>query len=162
MKNNSLANWGWLKLVITIIFVQLAGFIGSLYTTPSIDSWFNLLQKPFLSPPNWVFAPVWTILFLMMAISAWLIWQRGLGKKERVALGIFLLQLGLNVLWSIIFFGWHNLGLAVLEIIALWLSILWTIKSFNRLSPLAARLLWPYLAWVSFASYLTIAFWWLN
>lgn len=152
----------WLKLITAIVVVQLAGFIGSIYTTPSIDSWFNLLQKPLLSPPNWVFAPVWTILFLLMGISAWLIWKRGLGKKERLALSVFLFQLVLNVWWSIIFFGWHNLGLAVLEIIALWLSIVWTIRVFNRLSPLAARLLWPYLIWVSFASYLTIAFWWLN
>lgn len=152
-----------LKLFIAIAVSQGAGLLGSLFTFEAIPTWYATLTRPALSPPNWVFGPVWTTLFFLMGISAFLVWQKGLKRKDvRIALGIFLVQLVLNTLWSIIFFGWQHLGLACIEITLLWLAILFTIKSFWSISKPAAWLLIPYLLWVSFASYLTFAFWMLN
>ena len=146
----------WKKLIISILVCQLAGIIGSLFTTPAIDSWYAFLNKPVLRPPNWLFAPVWLTLYLMMGVSAYLIWQKGLAKKEvKTALAIFLIQLVLNSFWSIIFFGMKNLSLALIEILILWVFILLSIIKFYPTDKKAAWLLVPYLAWVSFASYLT-------
>lgn len=140
-----------------------AGAVGSLFTVSAIPTWYAALNKPVLSPPNWIFGPVWTMLYVLMGVAAFLIWQKGSAKKEvRLALLIFVLQLVLNALWSIIFFGWHKPGLAFLEIVLLWASILWTIGLFHKVSRTAALLLVPYLLWVSFASYLNYAIWSLN
>ncbi len=153
----------WLKLIISIVFVQLAGIIGSFFTAPAIPAWYNNLIKPSIAPPSWVFAPVWTTLFLLMGISFFLIWKMGLNKKEvRIALIVFIIQLSLNVLWSVIFFGYRNPGLAFIEIIFLWIAIVINIFVFYRLSKLSAWLLIPYLLWVSFASYLNFSFWQVN
>ena len=144
-----------LKLIIAIVVSELAGIIGSVFTTPSIAGWYAGLIKPALNPPAWVFGPVWTTLFVLMGISAFLIWKKGLERKDvKIALGIFIIQLGLNTLWSIIFFGLHSPGAAFLELIVLWLAILITIISFAKISRPAAWFLIPYILWVSFAGYL--------
>jgi len=147
-----------LKLLFAIIICQLAGFIGSLFTTPSIPTWYATLQKPIITPPNWIFAPVWTFLFLLMGISLYLI----LEKKIKRALTYFSKQLILNILWSVIFFGLHKLLLAFIEIIILWIFIFLTIMSSYKKSKPAAFLLIPYLLWVSFASVLNLFFYIIN
>lgn len=152
-----------LQIIIAIVICEVAGIIGALFTTQAIPKWYSTLRKPFLSPPNWIFGPVWTLLYLLMGIAAYLVWQAGWKKKEvKVALGIFALQLFLNALWSIVFFGFQSPFWALLNIIAMWLAILATMFSFYKISKLAMWLLAPYLLWVSFASYLNSAIWVLN
>ena len=152
-----------LKLIISIVVSQLAGIIGAFFTTPSIASWYATLSKPALNPPAWVFGPVWTTLFALMGIAAFLVWKKGLERRDvKKALGIFIGQLCLNTLWSIIFFGLHNPGMAFIEIIFLWLAILSTIITFAKISKPAAWLLVPYILWVSFAGYLNYSIWILN
>ena len=147
-----------IKMVISILVCLLAGFIGSIATMPSIPTWYASLQKPAFNPPNWIFAPVWTTLFIMMGVAAYLIWDKGLEKKEvRSALAIFGLQLILNVLWSVLFFGIQLPLFAFIDIIMLWASILATIIYFYRISAAAAYLLIPYILWVSFASILNLS-----
>jgi len=151
------------KLVISILIAQGAGIIGSLFTTTSIDGWYAGIIKPALNPPNWIFGPVWTTLFVLMGIAAFLIWKMGLERREvKIALGIFLGQLVLNTFWSIVFFSWQSPGGALVVVILLWLAILTTIIAFYRLSKTAAWLLIPYILWVSFASYLNYSIWFLN
>ncbi len=151
------------KLIIAIVVSELAGIIGSVFTAPSITSWYIELVKPALNPPAWVFAPVWTTLFVLMGVAAFLIWKKEFDHKGvKIALGIFLVQLVLNTLWSIIFFGFHSSGGALIEIVFLWFAILVTIISFYKISKPAAWLLVPYILWVSFASYLNYAIWLLN
>ena len=152
-----------LKLIIAIVVSELAGIIGSVFTTPSIAGWYAGIVKPALNPPSWVFGPVWTTLFALMGISAFLIWKKGLDRRDvKIALGIFLGQLVLNTLWSIIFFGLHSPGGALIEIIFLWLAILATIIAFAKISRSAMWLLLPYILWVSFAGYLNYSIWMLN
>ncbi len=151
------------KLIIAIVISELAGIIGSVFTMSSIAGWYSTLVKPALNPPSWVFGPVWTTLFALMGISAFLIWKKGLGRKDvKIALGIFLGQLVLNTFWSIIFFGLHFPGGAFIEIIFLWLAILATIIAFAKISKPAMWLLLPYILWVSFAGYLNYSIWQLN
>lgn len=151
------------KLIIAIIVSELAGIIGSVFTTPSITNWYAGIVKPPLNPPAWVFGPVWTTLFALMGIAAFLIWKKGLDHRDaKIALGIFLGQLMLNTLWSIIFFGLHSLSGALIEIIFLWFAILVTIIMFAKISKPAAWLLIPYILWVSFALYLNYMIWALN
>lgn len=153
----------FLKLIIAIGVSELAGVIGSIFTTPSISGWYANLVRPEFAPPNWIFAPVWTTLFALMGIAAFLVWKRGLGdKKVKIALVIFLVQLILNTFWSIIFFGLHSPGGALIEMIFLWLAILATIIAFAKISKPAAWLLLPYILWVSFAGYLNFSIWMLN
>jgi tryptophan-rich sensory protein len=152
-----------LKVIIAITISELAGIIGSVFTSPSIKGWYADIVKPAINPPSWVFGPVWTILFVLMGLSAFLIWKKGLDRKDvKIALGIFLGQLVLNTLWSIIFFGLHSPGGAFIEIIFLWLAILATIITFAKISKLAAWLLVPYILWVSFAGFLNYLIWVLN
>lgn len=154
---------GLLKLVAAIVVSELAGVVGSLFTTPSVASWYPTLVKPAFNPPAWVFGPIWTTLFALMGIAAYLVWKRGLNRKDvKIALVIFIGQLVLNTLWSIIFFSWHSPGGAFAEVILLWLAILATIITFARVSKPAAWLLAPYILWVSFAAYLNYAIWALN
>lgn len=151
------------KLFIAMIGSESAGIIGSVFTAPAIPGWYADLTKPALNPPAWVFGPVWTTLFALMGVAAFLVWKKGLDRKDaRIALCLFIIQLVLNTLWSIIFFGLHSLGGALIEIIFLWLAILATIISFFNISKTAAWLLVPYLLWVSFATYLNAAIWVLN
>ena len=151
------------KLIVSIIVSELTGIIGSVFTAPAISGWYATLVKPSFNPPAWVFGPVWTTLFLLMGIAAFLIWKKGLDRRDVcIALGVFLGQLVLNTLWSIIFFGLHSPGGALIEIIFLWLAILATIIFFAKISKPAAWLLAPYILWVSFAMYLNYAIWALN
>ena len=148
------------KIIISVLVAELAGVIGSLFTFAAIPTWYATLAKPAFNPPNWVFAPVWNILFILMGVAAFLVWKRGLDKKAvRVALLLFLVQLVLNSFWSIIFFGLHNPGAAFIEIIFLWLAILATIISFYKVVPKAAYLLIPYILWVTFAGFLNLSIW---
>lgn len=153
----------WLELAGFVALSQGAGIVGSLFTTPSIDGWYAELIRPELAPPNWVFAPVWTTLFFLMGVAAFLVWRKRRGHKEaRIALGVFGFQLVLNTVWSIIFFGLLNPGAAFIEILFLWLAIAVTIGMFAKISKPAALLLLPYIAWVSFAAYLNYMIWVLN
>lgn len=152
-----------LKLIIAIVVSQLAGIIGSLFTAPAIGGWYTTLAKPTLNPPAWVFGPVWTTLFVLMGTAAFLVWKRGLDRRDvRIALGVFIGQLVLNTLWSIIFFGLQSPGGALVEMVFLWLAILATIVAFVKISKTAAWLLAPYILWVSFAGYLNYSIWMLN
>jgi len=149
----------WIQLAVAIIICELAGIIGSIFTSPAIGEWYATLLKPDLAPPNWVFAPVWTTLFLMMGIALFLVWQKNWNTKEkRLALLVFALQLSLNVLWSALFFGQRDPAAAFTEIIFLWLAIVFTIDVFAKISKPAAWLLVPYLLWVTFAAYLNYSF----
>ncbi|MFH1253766.1 MAG: TspO/MBR family protein [Candidatus Uhrbacteria bacterium] len=151
------------QLILAIIIAESAGVIGSVFTVGAIPVWYSTLNKPSFNPPNWLFGPVWTILFVLMGIAAFLIWQRGWKKLEvKNALKIFLSQLILNTLWSILFFGLHSPTAAFLEIIALWLLILATIISFWKISRPAAYLLFPYILWVTFAAFLNLTIVFLN
>ena len=151
------------KLFIAIIVSQLAGIIGSVFTSSSVDGWYSQITKPVFNPPSWVFGPVWTTLYVLMGIAAFLIWKRGWDRKDvKVALSIFAGQLVLNTFWSIIFFRLESPGGAFIEIIFLWLAIVATIVAFAKISKPAAWLLVPYIAWVSFAAYLNYSIYVLN
>lgn len=151
-------NWG--KLIASIALCQGAGVVGSFFTVSSIPTWYATLAKPSFSPPGWVFGPVWILLYFMMGLSFYLI----LTKKTQngAAIELFLIQLTLNTLWSIIFFGLKNPYWAFLEILFLWTAILLTIIYFYKISKFTAYLLIPYLLWVSFAVYLNFTIWRLN
>jgi tryptophan-rich sensory protein len=151
------------KLIFSIFICLFAGFIGSFFTTPAIPTWYAMLQKPSFAPPNWVFFPVWTALFIMMGISLFLVWKKGLEDKTvKTAIYIFAGQLVLNALWSFAFFGLRSPLLGLMEIIILWMAILATIVTFKKLSRTAAYLLIPYILWVSFAAFLNYMIWRLN
>ncbi len=152
-----------LKLIVSLIICQLAGFVGSLFTTPSIPTWYASLDKPAFTPPNWVFSPVWISLFVVMGISLFLVWQKSLHYPGvSGALFWFGIQLILNMLWSVLFFGLKSPFLAFIGIIFLWVAILLTmIKSF-KVSRLAGVLFVPYILWVSFAAFLNFSIWSLN
>ena len=151
------------KLIVSLIICQLAGFVGSLFTTPSIPTWYASLAKPSFTPPNWVFSPVWISLFVLMGISLFLLWEKTLHfPGVKTAIFWFAVQLGLNMLWSILFFGLKSPFLALIEIIVLWIAIFLTILKSLRVSKLAGVLLIPYLIWVSFAAGLNYSIWTLN
>jgi len=175
-----------IKLLLSVIICELAGIVGSIFTVPSTNGWYGTLNKASINPPNWIFGPVWTILFLLMGISFYLVWSKnftasqspkisgikawnpwsqklwtGSWQKANVIL-IFALQLVLNTCWSIIFFGLRQPGLAFFELLALWFAILYTIINFYRVSKPASYLLIPYILWVSFAGFLNLSIWLLN
>lgn len=153
----NLAN-NYLVLAFFIIGSQIAGGIGSIFTVSAIPTWYMALTKPFFSPPNWVFAPVWTILYTLIGISGYLVWAKyRFAKPSRLFWQAYFIQLLLNALWSIIFFGYKNTLIALIEIVLMWIFIFLTIKKSSKLSPLASYLLYPYLAWVSFATLLNFA-----
>jgi translocator protein len=150
-------------LVISLLLCQGAGFIGSLFTRPSIPTWYATLEKPAFTPPNGVFSPVWIMLFALMGISLFLVWRTGLTeRKTRVALGFFAAQLVFNILWSASFFGLRSPLLGLIDIVVLWVAIALTIFSFFKISRLSAVLLLPYILWVSFAVVLNASIWTLN
>jgi benzodiazapine receptor len=149
-------------LAVSIAVCFGAAGVGSMLTTPSIGGWYVTLLKPPWTPPNWLFGPVWSLLYLAMAIAAWLVWRREGFPHGASALNLFGVQLVLNVCWSAIFFWAHRPGLAFAEIILLWLLILATMVAFRPLSRAAAWLLAPYLLWVAFAAALNFSIWRLN
>ena len=152
---------GIIKLIISITFCLAAGVLGSVFTTPAIPTWYATLIKPSFAPPNWVFFPVWTTLFIMMGISLFLVWQKE-DLKVKNALYIFGIQLILNVLWSAAFFGLRSPLAGLIEICILWILILLTIMKFMKISRTAGLLLIPYIFWVSFAAVINFFIWRLN
>lgn len=149
-----------LKFLFAVVLCEGAGIIGAFFTTPAIGSWYATLTKPSFNPPNWIFAPVWTLLFFLMGVALYLIFQeKSKGKNIQTALLVFFQQLALNVLWSALFFGMQNPKLAFVEIIVLWFAILMAIFYFAKISKIAAWLLVPYILWVSFAGYLNYSIW---
>ena len=153
----------FIKFILSIIICQVAGLIGSIFTTPQIDTWYASLNQPSFAPPNWIFGPVWILLFLLMGIALYLIWQKKFHKKKvQIAWAFFIGQLFLNILWSVLFFGLQSPLLAFVEIIILWLAIVGTIYYFYRLNKWAGYLLLPYILWVTFAAVLNFSFLILN
>ncbi len=149
-------------LAVAILICFGAAGLGSRFTTPSIAGWYATLLKPAWTPPSWIFGPVWSLLYLSMAVAAWLVWRKAGMAGARGALALFAVQLLLNVAWSAIFFGAHRPGLAFAEIVVLWLMILATVVWFRPVSRAAAWLLMPYLLWVAFAAALNFSIWRLN
>lgn len=181
MKLNSIKIDQAIKLLISIIICLLSGVLGGFFTAPAIENWYAGLNKPFFNPPNWIFGPVWTILYILMGISLYLVWinnfkvlnkgcrlgvwiEKKLNKKldKKSILSIFFIQLFLNIFWSVAFFGMQNPGLALVVLSLLWLAILSTSAVFYRVSKVSAYLLIPYLAWVSFAGILNLSIWIIN
>ncbi|MFH1602231.1 MAG: TspO/MBR family protein [Candidatus Shapirobacteria bacterium] len=150
------------KLVIALLLPQLAGGLGALFTTPAIPGWYAALNKPPFSPPGWLFAPVWTTLYLLMGYSFYLIWQEKPSKQRKKAIALFLIQLALNTLWSILFFGLRSPLLGLLDIMLLLFLIIFAFVSFLKINKTAGYLLFPYLLWVSFATILNFSLFLLN
>ena len=151
----------WIILIASVFVCLAAGFIGSFFTTPYIPTWYESLNFPSFRPPNWLFGPVWTMLFILMGVSLYLVLEKDI-KKVKPQLAIFGVQLALNVLWSFLFFASQSPFYAFIEIITLWFAILFTIISFYKVSKKASMILIPYIAWVSFASILNYYVWILN
>ena len=161
--DNAWGNPAWQALALGLFYLAcfLAAGLGSLFTMVSVGSWYAGLAKPSWNPPAWVFGPVWTVLYAMMAVAGWLVWRRG-GPASWLALRWFAVQLVLNVGWSALFFGLQMPGLAFAEILVLWVAIVATLRTSWRVSWPAGVLLVPYLLWVSFAAVLNFAIWRLN
>ncbi len=149
------------KFLIILIICLAAGLFGSLLTVPEITTWYAALEKPFFTPPDWLFAPIWTSLYVLMSISATLVWRSG-HTETRKALGIFGVQLILNALWSWAFFGLRSPFAGLIEIVFLWIAIIITIKAFFRISRTAGYLLIPYILWVTLALIINFFIWRLN
>lgn len=149
----------WLGLILWLVASFAAASMGALFMP---GDWYAALNKPSWNPPSWVFGPVWTSLYAMMAVAAWLVWRRGGFLMRRWALVLFLIQLALNAAWTPLFFGLHLPAVAFFEILLLWVAIAATLIAFFRSNRLAGWLLVPYLAWVSFAAMLNFALWRLN
>jgi tryptophan-rich sensory protein len=157
--NEGLRKTGW--FLISLLSCYLAAFIGSFFTIDAINTWYTTIQKPSFNPPNWLFGPVWSALYTMMGVCFYLI-NSSYHPLKKTAQYLFILQLILNSLWSIIFFNFHTLGLAFAEIIVLWLVILFLILKSKPINKWCSILLVPYLLWVSFATLLSGSIWWLN
>lgn len=151
-----------IKLIVSLAISFAAAAVGSLATFPNITTWYAALNKPFFSPPNWVFGPVWTILYTLLGISLYLVWNSRYKQTKKPAFAIFGVQLALNALWSLVFFGLHWPWGGVIIIALLLASIVVNIKMFWPISKPAAYLLLPYAAWVSFATLLNLAVAWIN
>lgn len=144
------------KLAVSVAIPLAVGFLGSLLTSQGLREWYPALQKPSFTPPNWLFFPVWTALFVLMGIAFYLVWQANFGGT-RTILYLYFLQLVANVLWSFFFFGLRNPALALADILVLWALILGNVLLFYRVSPASSYLLLPYLGWVSLATLLNAA-----
>ena len=153
-----------MKLFISILIPLLVGGISGYFTSSGVEGWFATANKPWFNPPNWIFAPVWTALYVMMGIALYLVWRTEAisSSVKQTAVILFAVQLTLNFFWSLIFFKLQQPGWAFAEIIVMWLAILFTILWFGKISSTAAWLLVPYICWVSFASVLNYAIWKLN
>lgn len=152
----------WIGLVVLVALCFAASGVGGAVTYPEIENWYAKLAKPPWTPPDWVFGPVWSVLYLGMAVAAWAVWRQGGVKTAWCPLGLFAVQLALNVAWSWLFFGLHSPGLAFVEILLLWAAIAATTVAFWRRSVAAGLLFVPYLAWVTFAGLLNFSVWRLN
>lgn len=150
-----------LGLLVSLATSFAAAGIGGLFTRSSVSTWYQSLAKPAFAPPDWIFGPVWTALYFLMAVAAWLTWRRG-GRRAAVGLTLFGGQLALNAAWSGIFFGLRLPGWALAELVVLWVAIAATLAAFARVSAVAGLLLVPYLLWVTFAGLLNFTIWRLN
>ncbi|MNL05156.1 TspO/MBR family protein [compost metagenome] len=154
----------YIKIAIALLVCLAVGYSASTVTRPSVETWYPTLIKPIFNPPNWIFMPMWTLLYILMAVAAGLVWDKIKEQNEAVkkALLFFIIQLTLNAIWSYLFFGLKNPLLALVEIVLLWLMIYETYFKFTKLNKTAGYLLIPYLAWVAFAGILNASIWWLN
>lgn len=152
----------WLALAFFVLLCLAVSGIAGAVTSTTVGTWYQSLEKPTFNPPDWIFAPVWTVLYFFMAIAGWRVWRSPASAERWSALGAFAVQLALNLAWSFIFFGFQLVGAALLEIIALFLAILITTVRFWRIDRLAGALFAPYLAWVAYATLLNAALWILN
>jgi len=152
----------YVQLFVCLLLPLIVGGVSGFATTGDLQEWYPNLVKPSFNPPNFLFGPVWTTLYLLMGGSLFMIWRLPSTVARRNALIVFGVQMFLNFWWSIIFFSWHEMGWASVEIVLLWLSILAMIFSFKQLKPIAGYLQIPYLLWVSFATLLNASLWWLN
>lgn len=152
------------KILVMIVTCVALGYFSGLVTREGVETWYPTLQKPAFNPPNAIFGPVWTVLYVMMGIAAGLVWDKIEVQKEIVKKGLmfFAIQLALNLLWSYLFFGLHNPLLALIEIVLLWLMIYETFTKFIKVDKIAGYLLIPYLLWVTFAAVLNGSIWWMN
>ena len=149
--------------LISLLITLAIGFVASLFTRPQIAGWYSALNKPSFNPPPWLFAPVWTTIYIMIAIAAYLVWtRRDSSRTYTTATSIYIVQLLLNFSWSIVFFGLHGIGAALAVILFLWVGIILNISWFSKFDKAAAWLLAPYLLWVSFASVLNLSIYLLN
>ena len=164
MKLNHCGNVIWIRIFVAVFMCLGVGGIGAATSIdPSLDGWFNRLQRPSFAPPNWLFGPVWSVLYVMMGVAAAGVWQAGARTPEvRRALVLFLIQLVCNGIWSPLFFGAHRIGWAFVDIILLWVAISFTIQAFYRVARWTAWVLLPYWGWVTFATALNAAYWKLN
>jgi len=151
-----------IKLSVSLLFTVGLGALSSVFVAPEIDTWYAALNKPSFNPPNNIFAPVWTALYIFMGISLYLIWNKPVSQVRTAGVLFFLMQFMLNIVWSVLFFALHKIGGAFIEIVFMWLFILFTINEFRKLNKVAAWLLVPYILWVSFAAVLNFAIWKLN
>jgi tryptophan-rich sensory protein len=149
-------------LVVLVGLCLAVGALGGWVTADSVKTWYTTINKPSFTPPNWVFGPVWTVLYVLMGIAGWRVWCKARPDQLRVPLALFAVQLALNLAWSVVFFGAHRIGGAVVVIVGLEAAILATMVAFRRIDGLAALLLVPYALWVVFAAVLNIAAWQLN
>jgi benzodiazapine receptor len=154
----------FVRIAVVLSTCLLVGYLSGMVTRDSITTWYPTLVKPSFNPPNWVFAPVWTILYIMMGVAGGMVWNRLEQDIENVkkAFTFFIIQLALNAAWSVIFFYFHNPFLALIEVILFWLLIFETHIKFKKIDKTAGLLFIPYLAWVSFATVLNASIWWLN
>jgi len=151
-----------LKFVVSIAIPLVIGFLGSIFTSTSVDTWYPFLKKPAFNPPNWIFGPVWTLLFILMGISFYLVWRHRFGGKPLLCVAIFAVQLLFNFLWSILFFGLKNPLWAFVDLCILWILIWVNLIVFYRITKLSGYLFLPYLLWVSFAGVLNYSIYVLN
>jgi tryptophan-rich sensory protein len=152
----------WIGLLFWIALCFAVAGIGGSWTSGEVNGWYRTLARPSFAPPNRVFGPVWSVLYALMAVAVWRVWLAGPAQARTWALVLFLLQLALNLAWSWIFFHRHAIGMALVEVVLLWVAIGATTLAFERVAPLAAWLMAPYLAWVGFATALNAAVWQLN
>jgi tryptophan-rich sensory protein len=151
-----------LKFLVSILLPISLGAIAGMFTSQAVPEWYATLNRPSFNPPNWIFGPVWTTLYILMGISFFLIWKQDAGKVRNRAILFFLLQLLLNFVWSFIFFYFNMIGLALVEIILLWISIVLMLVVFYKIKPIASYINIPYLLWVTFAAVLNAGYYFLN
>jgi translocator protein len=162
-ETNSMKGRRYLALLGFILACNAAGSVGTIATYPNIPGWYASLEKPFFTPPNWLFGPVWTALFTLMGISLFLVWRKtGFHRKGSAALNLFIVQMALNVIWSFLFFGMRSPLYGLVGIMALWVAIFFTMQKFRRIDMRAYYLLLPYITWVSIAAALNFSVWILN
>lgn len=152
----------FMKLIVALILPLSVGAFAGMFTSEAIPGWYATLNRPSFNPPNWLFGPVWTTLYLLMGISFYMIWKQKKSKERNLAILTFIVQLVLNFAWSFIFFYFNYIGLALVEISLLWLTIVLMMAQFYKIKPLTAYLNIPYLLWVSFATALNLSYFLLN